>query len=68
MPIYYINNRKNDGNNEVHTSDCHRLKLAVDTTRLGWFTDAKDAVRYAKAKGWSDADGCYYCSSEAHHG
>jgi len=67
MKMYYINKTKDsNGKNEVHTSTCYWLSLADSTQYLGEFKDGIDAVSYAKRIGYSDADGCYYCSSEAH--
>ena len=70
MKHYYINhNTENpNGNNEVHTEDCRYLPLTTNRTYLGYFTNGIDAVKAAKAKGYSKADGCIHCCSEAHKG
>ena len=67
MKMYYINKTTDAyGNNEVHTSDCYWLKLASKTEYLGSFNNAIEAVAHAKRIGYSSADGCKFCSSEAH--
>lgn len=67
MQLYLINKEKNnEGYNEVHTIECFRKPLASNQIELGVFSDAIEAVAYAKRIGYSDADGCYYCSSESH--
>lgn len=69
MPDYIINIEKTDGRyNEVHTTSCGHRPDAYHSVSLGWHADAVDAVAYAKRNGYPDADGCYFCSSEAHHG
>lgn len=69
MTNYLINdNKDSNGCNEVHTIDCVYGKRAVNTIALGSFDNAVKAVNYAKAIGYSNADGCYFCSKEAHKG
>jgi len=69
MPNYIINKNQDDNNrNEVHTTSCNHLPLAKNQASLGSHPDAKSAVSYAKLLGWKNADGCYYCCNEAHHG
>lgn len=66
----YIINRKEDskGYNEVHTTICNHLPDYINRVDIGWHSTAIDAVNYAKTIGWKSADGCYFCSEEAHHG
>lgn len=67
MKKYYINKTSDiNARNEVHTSDCFCLKLASKTEYLGEFNNAIEAVSYAKHNGYPHADGCNFCSSEAH--
>lgn len=67
MKKYYINKTLDtNGRNEVHTSDCFWLSIASKTEYLGEFNNAIDAVSHAKRNGYSSADGCRFCSSEAH--
>lgn len=67
MKKYYINKTPdNNGKNEVHTSDCYWLIKASKTEYLGEFNNAIEAVSYAKYNGHPSADGCNFCSPEAH--
>ena len=70
MMNYYIINKNtdNNGNNEVHTSECTHLPSIFNQVSLGYFSNGKDAVAYAKKNGYPNADGCYYCANEAHKG
>lgn len=69
MPNYIINRNKDlKGHNEVHTTFCNYLPESENRVSLGYFNNAKDAVKYAKSNGWYSADGCYYCCNEAHTG
>ena len=68
MKYYYINlNKDSKGFNEVHECSCYFLNIAENKRLLGCFNTAIDAVSYAKQYGYPKADGCYYCSNEAHH-
>ncbi len=67
MPNYIINKEADDkGYNEVHTTTCYRLPAVQNQVDIGWHANAIEAVAYAKSQGWTWADGCYYCSKEAH--
>lgn len=67
MPNYIINARKDEnGYNEVHTTLCNHKPEFQNIRNLGYFINAKEAVTYAKKNGYPYADGCYYCSNEAH--
>lgn len=67
MRKYYINKTPdNNGKNEVHTSDCFWLSIASKTEYLGEHNNAIEAVSFAKRNGYSSADGCKFCSPEAH--
>ena len=69
MAYYIINKNEDDkGRNEVHTTTCGHLPLVQNRVSLGYFSDGKAAVSYAKSIGWKKADGCYYCANEAHKG
>ena len=66
MPIYYVNdNPQTDGYHEVHEESCSWLKLAISKTRLGYFSNCKDALAAAK-KIYYNSDGYYYCSNPCH--
>lgn len=68
MKNYIINARKDEnGYNEVHTTICNHLPEYQNRRNLGSFANTKEAVAYAKRNGYSNVDGCYYCSNEAHH-
>lgn len=66
MARYYVNtNAQSTGEHEVHKDDCHRMPEPQNRIYLGYFSDAKEAVREAR-RYFSNVDGCYYCASEAH--
>ena len=68
MHSYYINlNKDLNGFNEVHQNTCFYFQLANNKVFLGNFPNAIAAVSYAKTHGYPKADGCYYCSKEAHY-
>lgn len=67
MEFYYVNkNQDSNGNNEVHAQGCSRMPSASNRECLGYFNNGKEAVKEAKTKGYSKADGCFYCCREAH--
>ncbi|MCK9438472.1 hypothetical protein M0Q39_00115 [Patescibacteria group bacterium] len=64
---YYINlNAQENGDNEVHREDCSYLNLVSNKKLLGSFLNCHDAIIAAKRMGYSNADGCYYCSKPCH--
>jgi len=68
MKLYYINHKTTNpnGNNEVHAADCRYLPSPENRTFLGCFSNGIEAKKAAKLKGFSKADGCIHCCSEAH--
>lgn len=69
MPYYIINDEKTDGRyNEIHVTTCSHCPAEKHQVKLGWHSDAVDAKAYAKINGFPDADGCGFCSREAHRG
>lgn len=69
MNYFYLNrNADQNGNNEVHTDSCSWLPAPENRYPLGYFINGIEAVNYAKSIGWSNADGCFFCANEAHHG
>lgn len=69
MKKYYINLKTDTnpkGNNEVHAEGCAYMPNILDREYLGTFINGIAAVNYAKAKGYSKADGCIHCAPEAH--
>ena len=66
MPQYCVNKEAQDnGDHEVHESDCSHLPLEENRKYLGNFDNCQDAVREAK-KYYSQSNGCYWCSKECH--
>ena len=66
MAHYYLNkNEQPSGEHEVHKEGCHRMPELQNRIYLGYFLNARDAVREAR-KYFDNVDGCYYCSEEAH--
>ena len=66
MARYYVNKRaQNNGDHEVHKSDCTRLPTEENRLYLGSFTNCHGAVREAK-KHYPQSNGCYYCALECH--
>ncbi len=66
MPSYYVNkNIQPTGEHEVHKEGCHRMPELQNRVYLGYFSNAIDAVREAR-RYYTNVDGCYYCSNEAH--
>ncbi|MFT9496788.1 hypothetical protein [Anaerosolibacter sp.] len=64
---YYVNkNKQANGDYEVHTEDCSWIPGAINRQHLGYFNNCKDAVKKAKDLGYSQSNGCYYCSKECH--
>ena len=69
MPAYYVNqNAQDNGDHEVHRSDCDRLPNEANREYLGVFSRCQDAVSEAKRRGYKRANGCYYCSRECNTG
>jgi len=66
MARYYVNkNAQDNGDHEVHKSDCGWLPNEENRLYLGTFSNCANAVREAK-KHYSTSDGCYYCSPKCH--
>jgi len=66
MDYYYVNeNAQNNGDHEVHKSNCSYLPDAKNLKGLGYFANCTDAVKEAK-KTYSQSDGCYYCCNACH--
>ena len=68
MALYYVNKKPQDnGDHEVHKSDCFHMPSSENRMHLGDFSNCSDAVREAK-KNHPQSNGCYYCSLECHIG
>ncbi len=67
MTHYYLNkNAQNTKEHEVHKGTCSFVPTEINKLYLGMFNNGKEAVKEAKNRGYWTADGCYYCSPEAH--
>ena len=68
MAQYYVNKQEQDnGDHEVHTSDCSWLPNAENRIYLGEFISCHGAVEKAKEY-FPQSNGCKHCSSECHTG
>ena len=66
MTRYYVNmNAQDNGDHEVHTSDCSYLPDPSNRQDLGLFSNCRDAVQQAK-KYYPQSNGCFYCSLPCH--
>lgn len=66
MAFYYVNkNAQDNGDHEVHKSDCLFIPLPTNRLSLGSHASCKSAVREAK-KYYPQSNGCYFCSKECH--
>lgn len=69
MPTYIVNrNAQSNGDHEVHnaSSTLGCLPGAANQVSLGYFSSCSDAVAEAKRRGYSPANGCYYCANACH--
>ena len=68
MAQYYVNKQKQDnGDHEVHKSDCDYLPNEENRIYLGEFTSCHGAVEKAKEH-FPQSNGCIHCSPECHTG
>ena len=66
MTKYYLNqNAQENGDHEVHRSNCDYMPNSSNRLYLGEFSNCHEAVREAK-KHYHQSNGCYYCSRECH--
>ena len=64
---YYVNqNEQDNGDHEVHKEDCNWMPEPENREYLGNFLSCQPAVAEAKRRGYSTANGCYYCSNLCH--
>lgn len=67
MADYYVNKiAQSNGDYEVHKTGCSYMPSSTNREYLGDFSNCGDAVKKAKEKGYSKANGCYYCSNACH--
>ncbi|HLG01451.1 MAG TPA: hypothetical protein VI916_13370 [Acidimicrobiia bacterium] len=64
--LYYVNqNAQDNGDHEVHTSECSYLPDPENRLYLGSFDTCGPAVTEAK-KTYPQSNGCFYCSRACH--
>lgn len=64
---YYVHTlTDNQGDHEVHTEYCQYLPSLVNRVYLGEFTYCSQAVAEARRRGYTPANGCYWCASACH--
>ena len=75
MPYYIVNKnaQQNTGDHEVHVTprrDCSspRYPAPQNQEALGFHSTCYWAVLEAKRRGYTMANGCYYCSNACHTG
>lgn len=69
MSYYYVNkNAQPNGDHEVHIDNgsCPTPPDIWNRLSLGYFSNCREAVRAAKLRYYSTADGCAYCIPECH--
>jgi hypothetical protein len=71
MPNYCVNRQaQSNGDHEVHdtasTNSC--LPAGANRVDLGVHATCRDAVQEAKLRGYSSANGCYWCARACHTG
>lgn len=68
MYFYYLNATVGEnGEHEVHKSDCSWLSLIKNKVNLGLHRTCESAITKAKSLGYSTADGCEHCSPDCHN-
>lgn len=66
MERYYVNmDAQDNGDHEVHKTDCEWMPLQQDRIDLGEFPSCHEAVRKAKEY-YTQSNGCFCCSKECH--
>ena len=66
---YYVNqNAQDNGDHEVHEEGCSWMPEIENREYLGDFSSCSPAVAEAKRRGYSTANGCYYCCKPCHTG
>jgi hypothetical protein len=66
MASYYVNKLAQDnGDHEVHQSDCSYIPTVGNKLYLGEFASYHGAVQEAK-RHFSQVNGCLHCSLECH--
>ncbi len=66
MTVYYVNKKPQDnGDHEVHKTNCPFLPNPKNRQFLGDFDNSHGAVQKA-TKSYEHSYGCYHCSNESH--
>ena len=69
MSLYYVNKNAQpypeDGEHEVHESNCGHLPNMENREWLGYFSNCREALAEAR-KHYKKVDGCYYCCNSCH--
>lgn len=70
IEYYYVNkNTTNQGrHHEVHKTGCKYMPNAINRVELGLHGSCTNALAAARAKGFSNVDGCYFCINACHTG
>jgi hypothetical protein len=67
MARYYVHTKKDDdGDHEVHDSNCSWLPKPSHRVDLGYHTHCSSAVKAAERKGYKPTNGCAHCSEDCH--
>ncbi len=67
MPYYLVNrNAQPTGEHEVHENTCGHLPDVPNRANLGSYTNCREAIAAARAKGYANVDGCFYCCNACH--
>ena len=70
MPNFIVNSNKYQGHHEVHdisrTCGSPHFPALYNQVPLGWFSSCHGAVQEANSRGFSPADGCYWCATACH--
>ena len=73
MPNYLVNkNAQSNGDHEVHVtpqsllSTCKNYPAEVNEVHLGYYATCEGAVQEAKRRGYTKANGCYFCANACH--
>ena len=66
MSRYYVNkNEQDNGDHEVHKTECSWLPDRDNRIYLGEYNSCKPAVKKA-LEYYEHSNGCYWCSEECH--
>jgi hypothetical protein len=67
MPDYVLNrNPQSNGDHQVHVKTCRRVPEEENRVPLGFHHTCQSALIAAKVRGYSNVNGCSWCSRECH--